>query len=371
VELFGEFSDTLVASLVPRILALRHSGTLPITVYINSPGGDTRCLDTIHSVLKTSDPDGKRSRVITVVVGYANSAAATLLALGDYVIAYPDSSIHFHGMRFSEEDDITIEKASGMAAWLQAKNDATAIRLAGAFLNRLVVRYDQMKPNFKGIKDSVPNCHSDVECFAECIRRRLSAAGQRVVDKAITRWRSIEELSNHVFKKVSKLTGKKEIEIEAAILQEIVDFEIQQHAGTEWSLDSDGLAQIVEDYNILRDYHAGEYQKFVKQITERFSLAFLTAQEVTESKALSSKPEQEQAEWILPKIEERIRPFVYFTVSLCRHLHERENAFTARDAYWLGAVDEVYGTKLPCLRKIVEEKEETTPDLPKSPSTEK
>jgi hypothetical protein len=371
VNVFGEFSDALTATVVPKILQWRQAGTLPITVYINSPGGDTRCLDTIHNTLKTNDPDGKRSWIITVVVGMANSAAATLLALGDYVIAYPDATIHFHGVRFSQDDDITMEKAAGMAAWLQAKNDATAIRLAGAFLTRLVVLYDQLKPKFAEAKESNPECISDVECFAQCIYRKLTPAGQRVVERAVSRWRSIEQLSEAVFKKVNKLKTEDSLRIEAAILSEIVNFEIKQHKGTQWSLDSDGIAQVVEDYNILRDYHAGEYQKFVKRVIQRFAFTFLSEDERKEAQTLDAKPEADKSEWLMPKIKERIRPFVYFTVSLCRYLHERENSFTARDAYWLGAVDEVYGTKLPCLRKLFEEKEEeATPELTRSSSTE-
>jgi len=43
---------------------------------------------------------GKKPRIITVAIGDAKSAAANLLALGDYAVAYPRSSIHFHGLRY-------------------------------------------------------------------------------------------------------------------------------------------------------------------------------------------------------------------------------------------------------------------------------
>lgn len=41
---------------------------------------------------------------------------------------------------------------------------------------------------------------------------------------------------------------------------------------------------------------------------------------------------------------------------------------SAVDAYWLGLIDEVVGTDLPCLRLIVEYAPDA-PDEPKSPTT--
>ncbi len=41
--------------------------------------------------------------IITVVTSQAASAAADLLTFGTYALAYPDSSIMFHGGRMSEE----------------------------------------------------------------------------------------------------------------------------------------------------------------------------------------------------------------------------------------------------------------------------
>lgn len=87
VYAFGSFDDGLLSKLVPEITRFRFESGTPITLFINSPGGVIRCLEILTGVLWDEDIDSKRCRVITVASGDAASAAATLLALGDYSIA--------------------------------------------------------------------------------------------------------------------------------------------------------------------------------------------------------------------------------------------------------------------------------------------
>jgi hypothetical protein len=48
-----------------------------------------------------------------------------------------------------------------------------------------------------------------------------------------------------------------------------------------------------------------------------------------------------------------------FFVALCHALQEGENDVTAKDAYWLGLVDEVLGeAELPSMRVVAEYKED-------------
>jgi hypothetical protein len=42
------------------------------------------------------------------------------------------------------------------------------------------------------------------------------------------------------------------------------------------------------------------------------------------------------------------------TRRVCKLLQQSENTLTATDAYWLGTVDEVLGSRLPCARELVE-----------------
>ena len=64
-----------------------------------------------------------------------------------------------------------------------------------------------------------------------------------------------------------------------------------------------------------------------------------------------------------------IKPFCYFTSMIWQALQEDENPLSSKDAYWLGAVDEVYDSGLPCLRDVAEAQDPEQPNLPASDST--
>lgn len=105
----GDIRQDLLEKVTPEILGLRANGNDPITVYIDSLGGSTRISAVISNLLRTSDQNSESPRVITVVTGSAASAAADLLASGDYALAYPESWIYYHGTRRMIEGGVTPE----------------------------------------------------------------------------------------------------------------------------------------------------------------------------------------------------------------------------------------------------------------------
>lgn len=363
---FGEFTNELVSQLAPQVLNLRAPGDAPITVFINSNGGAIQCLDYLRGLLLTKGPSGKRPRVITVAVGNARSAAATLLALGDYAIAYPNSSIHFHGVRYSEVEDVTMESASSMAAQLESKNRATAALLAQAGTERLAFHYARFKSKFSEIRKSLGKSgHTDIECFALALKNELSLNGDRIVDRAIERWHWLQELSEKTIAKVKGL-GKKGVDFEAAVLRKILIYEVSRNKGTDWCLNRRGVFQIAADYLLLRDYDLGRHVRLMNTLVERFGFAFF---EEAELKQMLAAQEQGNATdpanqaLVTGRIQQTIKPFCYFASSIWEGLQEDENALSPRDAYWLGAVDEVYDSNLPCLREIAESQDPAQSNL--------
>ena len=89
----GEIDEKLIHRLTPDICRLRAECAEPITAYIDSRGGSTLAADHLFALLKTPTQDGN----VTVATTRAASAAADILALGDYAIAYPHAVVHFHG----------------------------------------------------------------------------------------------------------------------------------------------------------------------------------------------------------------------------------------------------------------------------------
>jgi ATP-dependent protease ClpP protease subunit len=84
--------------------------------------------------------DGNRCKLITVVTGIAASAAADLLALGDYAISYLHTRIFYHGSRQDADSAITVESATTMVSSLRQTNEFFARRLEKFAFKRLFLR---------------------------------------------------------------------------------------------------------------------------------------------------------------------------------------------------------------------------------------
>lgn len=372
VCVFGELTDELVSTLALEILRLRSLGDAPITVFINSNGGNVRCVEYIRDLLFSGVASGKRPRIITVAVGNAGSAAATLLALGDYAITYSKASIYFHGVRYSEAVDVTMESASSMAAQLESKNRATASMLAEAGTMRLAFHYARSKEDFPKIREALkkPNKPdlTDIECFASFLKANLSTKAKKIVDKAISQWLSLQKLSNVLDQ--PNASGKHGVEFEATVLKSVIEYEMEKHKGTNWILDDKGVFQIASDYLLLRDYDVGRHIRLIETLIKRFSHAFFSIEEINQfAAAAGNKPAIENLQQLaISRGTQTIKPFCYFASMIWRGLQQDENPMSSIDAYWLGAVDEVYDSKLPCLREVVESQDPDQPDLPTSDS---
>jgi ATP-dependent protease ClpP protease subunit len=152
--LTGEISPELVAQLTPSILRLLHESRDPITVYIvDSPGGSVSSMERILSLLNSSDQDFRTPcQIITVVTERAASAAADLLASGDYAIALPESSILYHGVR-TPLRTATAEQTSMLAHYLRMSNDYYAMELARKIEFRFTFRFAQLRGDFDKFRE--------------------------------------------------------------------------------------------------------------------------------------------------------------------------------------------------------------------------
>lgn len=150
----GELNDNLVSILTPKILDLRKNSRSPITVFIDSPGGSLSSAEIIRGLLKTPDQTGRTCWVNTVVTGQACSAAADLLASGDYIISYPNAYIHFHGIR-ARAEEITVEQAGYLQEELLSANKSTAVRLAATVFDRMLLNYFKLKTQLQLVRDGL------------------------------------------------------------------------------------------------------------------------------------------------------------------------------------------------------------------------
>jgi hypothetical protein len=196
----------------------------------------------------------------------------------------------------------------------------------------------------------------DVECFAEAVREKLGVVLAELVSTALTQQRTYERLYAFVSEKLDprdeEFKSFRAAQFEAEVLKTILDFELKENPGEEWTFTAQGIARLQEDYLLLFDYHSGRHQRRQTALTNRWGKYFLKKEEATAYEKL--EPER-RSEWLADRVADRIHPLWYLFFSICRMLQDGEYILSPSDGYYLGLVDEVVGDDdLPCLRNAVE-----------------
>lgn len=357
VFVIGQINAESVQNLTPKIIEMRGESSEPITIYIDSPGGSTHHSEILSGLLKSPNADNNSCRIITVVTGMAASAAADLLASGDYSIAYPKSIVHYHGVRQEMVQDVTMERATLLADLLKNANDQFAIQLAQRSFERFMLLYLFLKSSdFPKIReDSKKRELTDVECFAISLKRKLSLGVRSLIDEALRRYKEVQELDDYVWGNITVEKTDSYAKTEAKILNKILEYELSKNEGKNWSLSAGGLLKTVEDFTVLSDFNFGRQNTVFVAVVDRWRKYFFTPDEQAGHTAAKADPSK-QAELERLNIDSlnRMRPIWYFVYSICKILQQKENPLEAVDAYWLGIVDEVLGHNMPCSRLMVE-----------------
>lgn len=358
IHVQGPFDQQLLYRLTPQIVSLQSKGRGPITVYIDSPGGSVAYMQAVLQLLTTSnqlfDPP---CRVITVATTVAASAAADMLASGDYALAYPESTIVYHGVRVPGDKPLTVEETLSLAERLRAGNESYAMGLAREAEFRFIFRFISLKDQFPKVRERKPSV-SDLECLIDLISEKLSEPANEVLQAAHKRYVRYNALLGTVIQKTSRKTAfKTQAALDAAEIKAIVDYELKDNKGEkDWRFLPDGIQQLTDDFLLLHEYIRMFQSERFKRLCSAWSDFLLTAEEKEE---IANSPEAERPERIVEKVRPKLRPIWSFFVALCYVLQRGENQLTATDAFWMGLIDEVIGVReLPSLRLFLEHAKE-------------
>jgi ATP-dependent protease ClpP protease subunit len=355
-----EITDDLVGELAPKIVSLRQSGEEPICVYIDSAGGSVFYAERLLDLLTSPRQDGHVPWIVSVCIGFAASAAADLLALGQYAIAYPFAVIHHHGTRQTEQA-VTVENIGKIESSLRETNENFAIRLAAKLFHRLIVRILQIRrqesPEFL-FHETI----ADPESFIGTLRGKLSERHRELVDDAIRRQNDVLE--------ILKITGIKPEDTnppsEAQLLKAVIDFEMNKAgAAKKDSFSASELSAISDNFYQLRGLYHERYWINLLEIVRGRGQFFLQPDEEKEYQKIQG--EEDRMKFLMNLIGPKLNPIWWFVVSLSRCLQTGEHTIGPIDAYWLGLVDEVIDSGLPSLREaaeIVEQQKAEPPALP-------
>jgi ATP-dependent protease ClpP protease subunit len=350
----------MVNSLSPRIIALQNESREPISVYINSDGGSVPEMETLLRLLRASNQDFvKPCNIITIVTSRAASAAADLLSYGDYAIAFPESSVMYHGGRILQDTPLTVQLTSTLNQLLRLSNDVYAMKLVRGNEFRFFFRclsskgientFEEIRKK-KGSKEM-----TDLDCFLDFISNRISHKAMEIVRTARNRYQRYNTLLSYVMKKMKKIPNKRLVQIEGDYIKALVNFEVDRNKGQEtWTFKEGGLIQLNDDFFLFNEYIESIRQERVKQLCTQYCRFFLNE---ADAKAIEEADETTRDKLMIEKVQPQLQPLWAFFVALCHALQEGENDLTATDAFWLGLIDEVMGVKeLPSFRLIMEYK---------------
>jgi len=351
----GNLDDDMVARLTPKILALQNQSRDPICVYINSPGGFPRCAESLLNLLRLSNQDiAEPCRIITAVTVQAASAAADLLASGDYAIAFPNSTILHHGVRQLTGAPSTLESTGRLNEMLRISNSVYAMQLAKKSEDRFTFRFYSVRDEFAGIREKKGDpTLSDYDCFVSVIQEKLSSDAKLIFDKALKRAERYKALISTVANGSGWGEATNPLQVQAVIIKAIVDFEV---SGTNSAETQDfrigGIRRLVDDFYLLYEYLTGNSDQRLEEWCRTTGRLFLSAEQQIEIDGITDDDERLRK---LVEINKPIlQPMLSFFIALCHALQEGENEQTATDAYWLGLVDEVVGNDLWNLRLLFE-----------------
>ena len=186
VYVHGTIDQQLLYRLTPRLVALQNQDRSPITVYIDSPGGNLSQMEGLWRLLTASNQDSAPAcRIITVVTSRAASAAADLLSSGDYALALPQTTILYHGSRTFRDLPLTVEMTSALANFLRLTNETYATELVRKMESRFMFRFLLSKSYFDQIRQKkAPEQLTDTECFLEHISGSLSDRAKKLFETA-------------------------------------------------------------------------------------------------------------------------------------------------------------------------------------------
>jgi ATP-dependent protease ClpP protease subunit len=369
LHVLGPISYESITRLTPEITRLRMQAGQPFTVYIDSPGGSTRAMDALLTILRTPDHDGREHPITTVVTQLAASAAADLLVSGDYAIAYPGAVIHYHGTRTSA-DDLSVENAQAVAGNLEHANEQFALRLGLRIITRLLF----LLTVHRSVIDEDPqgvDLASPAAVMAALMERRLgelhptyanwvrSARHQQLETDTL-----VTKLIAQVLPQDAAETDEPWMHLEVRLAKALLDYELQRpDRPAQWSLSGAGWDEYRRHFFQFLDFFRGEHRRHYDYLLNAHGEFLLSQTELADYRSRQANPE-EAKKWRDKIIGPRMSEFWYFVVCLCRRLQTGENEMSARAAYWLGLVDEVLGSDLFSPREVYENRVSPPPAPP-------
>lgn len=310
----GEFDQALLKRLAPGICALVAASREPITLFVDSHGGNTEVGRAILDLLRWNG-DGRGScRLIAVALANARSAAAHLLSAADFAIAAPECVLLHHGVRWELVSLIRGEHERKVRE-LPTLHATFALELCRSSVHRLLSTVSAFRALFAEHRAAAGDPSlEDLQCFLELLREKISRPAQKVLDRAVGTYARQDVLFREFRRRLRRGRDVTETHLRKLMLHACIAVEYQE-SRTHEPFSHDELARISEDFYFLCAYfEPGQLREWCSSPST--------------PQTLDADPE-----------EDYFLPFRTFFLALCRELQQEENYITPPDAVWLGLID--------------------------------
>jgi ATP-dependent protease ClpP protease subunit len=379
LEVFGEIGPEMLGRLSQRILALRALSSEPIVLLIDSPGGDPYYADALWNLIKGPGQKGAAPVVAGVCVAQASSAAADLLCRCDHAVVYAHSRITLHGVR-SRAEWFTQEVAAEAETLLRGFNEDWAQRLAPHVFSRLLDNYGRLAKEVarlrrrpvraaRGAAGRRPASSVDVLAFGVALCERVTRPTAELLTAVMDRSEYWEDLAMRAVAggagtlpaAVKQAIGRRPAPVREGLLRQVGALNAliasRIAADRRWRLTPDSMDELSNDFGDLLERVDFTFRDEVLDVLLEHADVFVSARDLAAITAVGRRDADAPAaaraafEAAVERAYERILPMWSFVILLCRELQRGEKQFAPRDAFWLGLVDEIQGTRLRRARR--------------------
>jgi ATP-dependent protease ClpP protease subunit len=368
IAISGVIDDALVARLLPEIVKLQSDSRDPITIYIESSGGDTECAKLLLDALRASDQDqSEPCRLITVALGEASSAASDILMAGDYALAYPYTKVLCHGTRhiISRPTAFTKDVAASFAKDMAGLDEEFAITLARNCINRFMFRISRVWRTVEDLGKTEPGLFSanefpTAESIGQEFRRFLQTNGlarETILGQLDVAAKSVS--GTIMLVPNYSLEDEQNAKENASLREQAIRAAILKNALADTSSEA-RFSGLEAKYLLVRDFLAAHHREMIGTLQRRWWRDLIGRGDLHEVESAEPTTREEQASKAAERITMRCFLLWFLFVFFCRQLQTDDFPMTATEAYWLGLIDEVIGLDLPSPRILVE----NAPDIP-------
>jgi hypothetical protein len=279
----------------------------------------------------------------------AASAASRLLVLGDYSISYPASIIHCHGTRLSQVDEVTRERAEVISRLMEDSNRATADEFVGRILFNLAFLFDSNRQEIN--KQAKPD---SIVAFSHLIESKLGPTAKGIMQEVFDDLDEANSLNIFLNKPgrrtaLDRAQSRGRIDYEKILVKMIIDFLFAgrwKHQPKLTDEFSNEARRLFKSHSHLRN------NMFVGANIREIIPLLLSESEF--DLYMKAKKDRTLEQFLPSTVAPLLVPLWQLASSISNRLVMGENPLSAVDAYWLGLVQEVVGSELPCLRHIAE-----------------